>query len=102
MSNYGLISALREAASEDTNDDLYTLLSEAADALEAADKSLSRVNYLYKETSRDCERYYTELDGIVKFLQAPYNTGVAPTVNNVGSEVRCRLEGVFLGTSRQV
>lgn len=96
MFNYGLISALREAATECeiiNHDDLYTLLQDAADALEDTDKELGKMTNLYKETSRHCERYYVELEGLVLSVNSgPWLMGKKPTVETVSSEIRMRLE----------
>ena len=96
MSNYSLISALRDAATECeiiNQDDLITLLLDAADTLESTTEELSKMTYLYKETSRHCERYYVELEGLVLSVNSePWLMGKRPTVETVSSEIRMRLE----------
>ena len=96
MFNYGLISALREASTECeiiNHDDLYTLLQDAANALEDTDKELGKMTNLYKETSRHCERYYTALEGLALSVnKGPWLMGKQPTVETVSSEIHMRLE----------
>jgi hypothetical protein len=95
-SYYGLIEELKDAATgmqeRDEDGHIITLLLEAADALRKKEREVGSLTYKYNDCLRHCERYYIELDGIVKSMQPPYRMGVAPMPDNVGSEVRRRLE----------